>query len=165
MSTNTRTMLACVRADRRNLSTMIGHRGDKTLVLDSAKKRLSFARTVIEFYADLISSAYRIDNAELITREINQMATIAKKQFRKYASQYPAEFAGFTYAFPTLDRLNASRAVKTEKPAKAQESDGQTALPFDNSNTLEKRLDRLESILARLDRHLQPTEEKYHENV
>ena len=65
------------------------------------------------------------------------------------------------YEFPNLDRLNALTAVKTAKPASSTESDdGQTALPFDNAKTLEKRLDRLESILARLDKHLQPTKEK-----
>ena len=159
----TRTILDCVHADRLNLSTMIGHRGDKKLVFDSIKNRLSFARAVIEFYAGLINSAYRVDDVELIVRELNLMASTATNQYYRYAREYPAEFSGFAFQLPNLQIVNAKIAVKkTAKHTKSSDNAGQTALPFDNANNLEKRLDRLESILARLDKHLIPTEENDH---
>lgn len=152
----TRSILTCIRADKSNLCLLLRFRGHK-LTAENAKTRIGFAQTVIEFYAFVLLMSYRTEDSEACARELNWLRDKATKLHIEYARLYPATFSGFVYEFPTLDRLNALTAAK---PTKTTESDGQTALPFDNSNALEKRLDRLESILVRLDRHLQPTEEK-----
>lgn len=153
----TRPILKCVRADKSNLGQLLDYRSYAKFTATSAKKRLSFAHTIIEFYADILLTAYRIDDAETIAGELNKMAAKTTKVHLKYAQIYPAEFSGFTCEFPNLENYNKLMAAKTAKSSKANAE--QTDLPFDNTNTLERRLDRLESILARLDKHLQPTEE------
>ena len=102
----TRSILDCVRADKANLCKLLCYRGREVLA-ESAKKRLVFARAVIEFYADIMLTSYRTEDTEAITRELNWLMERSQRVRSEYARKYPAVFSGFAYAFPTMDRLNA----------------------------------------------------------